>query len=534
MPSILATPYPLRGQVLIQVNFADVPTATNVCVTATDPVRTRSLHPYLSYSGAGCLALSCGQAIFWDTETACGVNTQYCATVTNAAGTVITTPAAPLVTDTFTRVVANGWGTADTGEVYTVSGGAAADYSVTGTRGQMAITSTAVTRTAFLDAGSPNYTAAVTVIPTVVALTSPMEAAVALRRDDTANNDYRVLLLLNTGGTLTLQLQRNLAGVVTTLASTPLGFGYTATTQIRLLGSVWGSQLQATAWDITTPQPTTPTLTATDTAIVGGNLLRLRGARQAGNTNGTVNMQWDNLSVLDVCAAPVPIQACVTATIACDGCFRLGDPVRPCNDIHVCLCNDGECGAAGGTFFGGISPDTYGANSGNLLPVNAIYPIVTSRNRRAPTGILTVIPTTFTDRDQLLALLQPGGALLWRGPAAYGIGDRYISVGDVPVAPALADLTFQVRGVDLPFAVTDVVTGPSLGVCGSRFTDLCDIYSTWQQITDAGLTGADLILGEASGAGAGLWNWNEVQANNVDWNALQASETDWADVLDGD
>lgn len=541
MPSIVATPYPTRGHVLVEADLSDVSGATNVCVEAVTGSGTssevrRQLHPYVSYNSDGCESLSCGHAIFWDTEISCGVATQYCATAINAAGAVMTKPAPNLVTDTFTRVVANSWGTADSGQAWTSSGGAAADFSVTGTRGQMALTSTAVQRVSMIDGPQTNIDEMVTVEPTVVALTSAFQAKMTLRRNPSANNDYRVTLQFNTGGTLTLTMERNLAGVFTSLGSVTPGFTYIATTLVNLRLRAWGNQIMAKTWDATTPEPAAWDISATDTAITSGGSMELRAQRLAGNTNGTINIRFDNFIVADVCADPVPIIQCTGNTIIeCDGCFRLGDPVRPCNDVRICLCADGvTCGQTPGLFFAGMTPDTYASNSGNILPVNGKYPIVISRTRRGAAGQFDIVATSFTMRDALLNLLDPGSVLLWRGPATFGTGDRYISVGDVPVAPQISDLTIQERVMSLPFLTTKGPVGPTQGVCGARVKDLCDIYATWDAMVTAGLTYADLLRGDASNPGSGLATWADINAQNADWNTLLVNEPDWNDVVDGD
>lgn len=541
MPSIVGVPYPTRGHVLLEVDFGDVSGATHVCVEAVTGVGTddevrRPLHAYVSYNANGCIALSCGQAILWDTEISCGVPTMYCATAMNAAGEVITEPADAIVTDTFTRVVANGWGTADSGQAWTTTGGAAADYSVTGTRGQMAVTSTGVDRTASMAITNPNVEAMVTMIPTVVAVGGSFEQSMRLRDDGTGNNYYRVLVEYDTGGNIDVFLQRQLGGVGTNLATAANLLPYAAASQFNVRFSAWGSQLRVKVWDSTTPEPAAFTLTATDATVTGPGNLMLASRRNGGNANGTINMQFDNLIVSDVCAEPVPVEVCTEAfTNACDGCFRLGDPVRPCNDVRICLCaGPATCEGTPGLFFAGMSADTYASNSGNLLPVNAKYPIVTSRTRRGASGQFDIVATSFTQRDALLDLLDPGGPLLWRGPANFGTGDRYISVGDVPVAPQIADLTIQPRLMPLPFLETKAPVGPTLGVCGSRVKDLCDVYDTWDELIAAGLTYADLLRGDASTPGSGLATWADINAQNASWNALQAAETDWTDVLDGD
>lgn len=539
MPSIVAIPYPDRGHVLLEVSFADVPGATNVCVEAvtgfgTDEEARRQLHPYVLYNESGCLALSCGQAILWDTEAPCDTEIVYCATGSDAAGNTLTTSADPLLLDTFTRVVAAGWGTPDVGPPWTTTGGAAGDYSVNGTRGQHAVTTVNVARISRLALSNPNTVLQVTAFPTALATGASFQQSVRMRSDG-VDDWYDAVLTFQTTGRMDLAFRRVNAGVPTVFASTVSFMAYNAATQVAVKMQVWGNQLQLTVWDQTMPEPV-PTYRATDASITSGPFIELVSLRAVGNTNVGLVTQWDNLRVSDVCVTTKIVETCSNpVTLACDGCFRLGDPVRPCNDVRICLCGEEiECGGDGGISFIGMLPDSYDDNSGNMLPVNGVYPIHISRNRRSADGTLLVTPASFVDRDNLLRLLAPGGVLLWRGPAEYGIGDRYLAVLSVPVAPGIADLTIQTRAMQLPFLVTKAVVGPSQGVCGSRVQDLCDLYDTWDELIAAGLTYADLIRGEASGSGSGLWTWNDVNANNADWNALQASETDWADVVDGD
>lgn len=540
MPSIMATPYPDRGHVLVQVNFADTPGAVSACVTATDTVTgtSRPLHAYVSYNSDGCINLSCGEAVLWDTEISCGNPTVYCATGVDAAGDTITEPAEYILTDTFTRTVAANWSppAADTGQLYTTSGGAAADYSVNGTRGIMAVTSTGVTRFATVPGPETNAEFAVTIFPTVVALTQPFSAGFAVR-SDTSGNGLFGRVVFGLAGALSVELGTTTAGVDITGGPIPITATYTALSAIRVVYRVWGDQLSIRAFDATGPDPGGWQTTETGSGLIPvGGRYGLRARREAGNTNGTINVQFDNFTVSDVCAEAEPVEVCTEEiTNECDGCFRLGNPVRPCDDVRVCLCADGvECGGTGGLSFIAMTPDTRAANSGSLVPVNDIYPIVVSRRRMKPTSTLTIVPTSFAARDELINLLAPGEPLLLRTTPEFGIGDRYLDIGDVPELYQIADMTIQPRIMQLPNAEVRPSPGPSLGVCGSRITDLCDIYATWDEIAAAGLTWGDLLRGEASPPGSGLATWADIAAEHADWAALQAAETDWSDVLDGD
>lgn len=540
MPSIVATPYPSRGHVLIDVNFADTPTATNACVTATDTVTglTRPLHPYVSYNSDGCIALSCGQAILWDTEISCGNPTIYCATASNAAGVTLTEPAAFILTDTFTRTTVASWSppAADTGQLYTTSGGAAADFTVNGTRGQMALTTVNVTRFATVPGPETNAEFAVTIYPTAVALTQPFSAGFAAR-SDVSGNGFFGRVVFGLAGALSVELGTTTAGVDSSGGTILTPTVYTAASAIRVVYRIWGDQLSIRAFDATTPDPGgwQNTISGTGGVPTSGRF-GLRAKRNTGNTNGTITVQFDNFQVSDVCAEPETIEVCTEAvTNACDGCFRLGNPVRPCDDVRVCLCADGvACGGTGGLAFISMTPDTRASNTGTMVPVNDIYPITVSRRRMKPTSTLTVVPTSFAARDDLVNLLAPGEPLLLRTTPEFGIGDRYLTIGDVPEMYQIADMTIQPRIMQLPNAEVRPSPGPSLGVCGSRVMDLCDIYATWDALAAAGLTWDDLLRGEASPPGSGLATWADINAQNANWTALQAAESNWSDVLDGD
>lgn len=539
MPSIMAVPYPTRGHVLIEVNFADVSGATHVCVEAitgegtVDEVR-RQLHPYVSFNSSGCLSLSCGQGIFWDTEISCGTPTVYCATAIDASGEVITTAADPLILDEFTRVVAASWGASTSGQPWTVTSGLAADHLVNGTQGAH---NTSVVNSIYedtIDAGSPNLRfyaeIQLPIVPTGASIITRHE----FRRTD-ASNYYAANVEFLTSGGVEINLVKVVAGVETFFTAVNIGT-HVAGNSWSIVAQGWGNQIELTGWKLVDPMPATPSATYTDTSLTSGTLIGARTRREAGNTNGTVQVTWDNVLVTDVCAELVPVESCTAAvTIACDGCFRLGNPVRPCDDVRVCMCADGvECGAEGGLFFVGMTPDTRAANSTEMMPVNDAYPIPISRRRRKPTSNLTISATSFGARDDLINLLDPGEPLLLRTTPEFGIGDRYLQIGDVPETYGLADMTIQPRLLQLPNSQVRAPVGPSLGVCGARVMDMCDIYDTWDEMVAAGLTWADLLRGEASPPGSGLATWDEINAENASWAALLIAEPDWNDVLDGD
>lgn len=86
------------------------------------------------------------------------------------------------VTDTFTRTVSNGWGNATTGQAWTTTGGTAANYSVNGTQGVMAVTAVDVERTATLPTTWADYRLKTDVVLPALATGGPYVVSQVVRQ----------------------------------------------------------------------------------------------------------------------------------------------------------------------------------------------------------------------------------------------------------------------------------------------------------------------------------------------------------------
>lgn len=245
------------------------------------------------------------------------------------------------------------------------------------------------------------------------------------------------------------------------------------------------------------------------------------------------------LPAADPCLPCVPVTATSeVVTIASNGAFRLRDPVRPCHDLYVPLCfeqvPDPSCLPGSGVFFASMDAEAYESNSVLLNPTNASNPLLISRARRNVTSLLTLVTRTFADRDDLLTLLNPGSPVLLQGPPQYGVTDRYMAVSDVTVERGLSDHRFPIRVNALPHTAVGRPAGPSQGVCGSQVDDLCDIYTTWQELTDSGLNWADLIRGYASQESGPFISarrtWDDVNAEFIDWDDVNTGGRTWTDL----
>jgi hypothetical protein len=187
------------------------------------------------------------------------------------------------VADTFTRTVANAWGTAPSGQLWSASGGS---FSVNGSAAQI---STAAANTAFQSFITGQKLLDVDLQFTcslpAVATGASVVFAVMLRCVD-ASNHYLVSCELNPAGTVSANIRRVVAGAFTALGSATVpGLTYTAGQKIRVRVQVDGPALRIMCWPDGGTPPTTWHTTATDTLYQDAGLFGFYLWRVVGNTN---------------------------------------------------------------------------------------------------------------------------------------------------------------------------------------------------------------------------------------------------------
>lgn len=548
MPAISTMVYPAPAYVRVETSWGDQPQATGAAVYRVDCLTGERvpLRPYVSFNG-DYLDLSCGYAVFWDTEPQLDGCVYYCTQAINPDGSVATQPAAALYRDTFTRTVVDGWGTSDDGHTYQLLGGTVPnDYDVTANKGTHTLTTNGVPRESIVQGLSvPDGQLYGFYQHPVVPTGASHEMDVRVRRVD-SNNYCDMRLFFSTANTIQAAVRQVVAGVesfvVFSAVLTNAGGANLATTDpLSYVIEYWGSVMRAKVWKATDPEPITYSATTAVTFLSAGAVSYI-SFTGGGSTNVLpITTQFDSHVLLDPCATDVPIEACSPSLVVpSSGNFRLGDPVRPCNDVTLLLQAqiDPDCVPTQGIFFGNMADEDAAANSNTFLPVNAKYGIWINRTRGALASTLTVASKTFADRDALRQLNEPNSLLYLRGPAQYGINDRYMGVGNVNEARPVSDHRVQPRVVSMPHLEFERPSGPSTGVCGTRVEDLCDIYSSWDAVVAAGLTYVDLLRGAASNAtplpASTERDWAEVLADDVTWTGTNGNNTDWGDVLDGD
>ena len=170
-----------------------------------------------------------------------------------------------VASDSFQRTVANSWGTDDTGDTYSTSGGAAGDYDVSPTNGGMIQLSTAnAGRLAYF---APSSTATdfevVAVLQFAFFNAAPdddISSGVVLRSTD-PSNQYIFECIISTTNSVRLRLRKEVAGVFTTIAQhTVSGIlhdpGNIYTLRARVTGAVGTAALcQAKLWSDIMAEP---------------------------------------------------------------------------------------------------------------------------------------------------------------------------------------------------------------------------------------------------------------------------------------
>jgi hypothetical protein len=522
MPTVTAYPYPALGRVLVEIDWADTDFVT--CARAVRHVvstgATAALRSYIAPCGTNgeYQELSGGRAIFWDNECPLDTPVYY----TTDASTTTGLPSAQYA-DSYTRVTANGWGTADSGQIWSTAIGAAGILSTNGTSGLHTHSVANTEAGSSLAVSGRDFDAKITA--SVSSIANYGEVGLAFRWVD--NNNYIKAVLGMDLAPLTL-IQKT-AGVSVTIATVSGVLVPAAATPYMLRAAVAGSTFKAKAWVPPNAEPdwqVTGTITSPDTpsgalAITSNDLVAAK-TFTFDDLVGTIN---DGVAITATSS---------TITLASNNNMWLRDPGRPCNDLLVQLCFSGPCASGNGVAFMGIDTETYDANTTLLVPTNAKYPIPINRQRRDANSTITLSTKTFTDRDALKQFLAPGDPVLFSTPSVYGIPDRYLSIAATTIAHGLTDLKNQKRLEQLPFTTVERPVTTQQGTCNAQFSAMCTVYSTWTAMASAGITWSDVHYGMAGGSpslGFRIWNPG-VENVFANWLAVETHGT-WGQLKTG-
>lgn len=214
---------------------------------------------------------------------------------------VTVTEPAFFAADTFGRTVANGWGSAVTGGLWSVTG-SAANYSVGSGEGAMRAASAGATSTAFLGGVSQVNTDLRSTIALNKAQTGGGSYVSIIGRRVNSTNDYRAKLRFLATGELNVSLSRTLSGTEATLVGGKLaGFTYQPGEKLNVRLLVTGTNatsLKVKVWRAGTAEPGTWTYSGTDSSAALqapgslGAALYLSGS----STNAPMTLSLDDLT----------------------------------------------------------------------------------------------------------------------------------------------------------------------------------------------------------------------------------------------
>ena len=187
--------------------------------------------------------------------------------------------------DTFTRTVSGGWGSADSGQTWTTSGGSTSDFSVSGSQALAAANSVNVSRWGTLPTGQPDFDITASFATDKLATGGSHFCSLAGRYTD-VDNAYLARLEFTTTQVVNLTIRKRVAGTETLIGSTiNTGLTHAAGTRfsVRFRGS--GTSLMAKAWLTSGSEPGSWTDSVTDSSITGGYRVGARSILSSSNTN---------------------------------------------------------------------------------------------------------------------------------------------------------------------------------------------------------------------------------------------------------
>ncbi|MEU5721569.1 hypothetical protein ABZ783_07080 [Micromonospora sp. NPDC047738] len=216
---------------------------------------------------------------------------------------------APSVVDAFGRSTASGWGTADSGQVWITTGGAAADYSVSGGTARQVHNGVGVLHHSFVaPGGSRNFTMVTDVMIPVM----PAGAGItvwAVVRDEGTSDYYAAQLNVLPSGATTLNWFKRVGGSLSGLGSA-VNVGTNASgTWWRISAAAYGTSLLAKAWIPPAPEPGWQAI-ADDSSIAAGTQVGILSRLETGNTNTLpVTVFVDNFAVISPQTATIQSRA---------------------------------------------------------------------------------------------------------------------------------------------------------------------------------------------------------------------------------
>lgn len=197
--------------------------------------------------------------------------------------------------DTFTRTVANGWGTSDGGDVWSVVGTASL-YSVGSGVGVHSHTAANVEHFSLLPNQVHNADQVVEVSTAALSAGQSQRVGIVARYIDT-NNFFKGELAFDTAAHSYVSIDQRVAGVDTVLfTDLDIGITHVAGTKYKIRFRIVEGFLQIKAWVSGTAEPALFQGSASSSKLTGNGQLGVYSRLDTGNTNATTTHSFDNYS----------------------------------------------------------------------------------------------------------------------------------------------------------------------------------------------------------------------------------------------
>jgi hypothetical protein len=209
------------------------------------------------------------------------------------------TAVASSAVDSFARTVSNGWGTTDTGQTWTNTGGTAADFNVTSNSGRHSQGSLNTRRWSTFPTTTADFDARVN-FATSAFPAGDNEFAFMVGRFIDTNNTYMVRAqLAPTTGAISLSIRKRVAGTETDLGTVATGVVFAAGTIFWIRFRAQGTSLAAKVWLGTSPEPDWQNQ-VTDSDLTAAGSVGVVSQLGASSTNTLpVTFFWDAFEVLN-------------------------------------------------------------------------------------------------------------------------------------------------------------------------------------------------------------------------------------------
>lgn len=205
------------------------------------------------------------------------------------------TAATSSVYDRFARTATNGWGTAESGAAWTVTG-TAADYSVTAGVASVAQPSANSAHVTLQTAPSADVDLYADCAVSALATGASLYTGPLVRALD-GDNCYWARLDLTTANAVILTLRKRVGGTETQLGTYTTGLTHAAGTYYRVRVEASGTTVRAKAWLAASVEPDFWQISTTDSSLTLAGSVGTRSLRNTGNTNTSPSMRFQNFNL---------------------------------------------------------------------------------------------------------------------------------------------------------------------------------------------------------------------------------------------